>query len=252
MYIAEPSPTWPGPGAATGHSRKRRTVIVSPRTSRGHCQRPPTTTPRRRGPIDRRGDDTSPNTSTVARTTAPGVVRPSPGQYHVDVSGWLTAIVFAAAVWVATWVVLTLLARRMPPGLLRDLLEFIPACVTTARRLRRHPMVPRRVKVALVVAIVWTLSPIDLLPESLPVIGLFDDIVVIVLALRYAGRALPREVLLEAWPAEHRLLKRLLGPERARPPERDADGPAECTGRFSALRRRRHRRPRCTHRSRRR
>jgi hypothetical protein len=39
------------------------------------------------------------------------------------------------------------LARRLPPGLAKDLATVMPACVTTARRLRRDPRVPRRVKV---------------------------------------------------------------------------------------------------------
>jgi hypothetical protein len=34
---------------------------------------------------------------------------------------------------------------------------------------------------------------------------------VVALALRYAARRVPREVLLEAWPGEPRLLERLLG-----------------------------------------
>ena len=101
------------------------------------------------------------------------------------------------------------LAKRLPPGLLRDAAEFLPACVTTARRLRHHPAVPRRAKVALLIAIVWVLSPIDLLPEFLPIIGPLDDVVAVVLLLRYAARAIPRDVLLTAWPAESRLLERL-------------------------------------------
>jgi uncharacterized membrane protein YkvA (DUF1232 family) len=124
-----------------------------------------------------------------------------------------------------SWVVLVLFARRLPPGLLRDAAEFLPACVTTARRLRRHDAVPRRAKVALLVAIVWVLSPIDLLPEFLPVIGPLDDVVAVVLLLRYAARAVPRAVLLEAWPAEPRLLERLLGPRPIRSrPVRETDG----------------------------
>jgi hypothetical protein len=34
----------------------------------------------------------------------------------------------------------------------------------------------------------------------------------VALALRYAARSVPRPVLLEAWPADPRLLERLLGP----------------------------------------
>lgn len=60
-------------------------------------------------------------------------------------------------------------------------------------------------------AALWVLSPIDLIPEFLPVIGPLDDVVVAALALRYAARRVPREVLFEAWPAEDRLLEGLLG-----------------------------------------
>ena len=120
----------------------------------------------------------------------------------------------AAAVVVVSWAVLVVLARRLPPGVLRDLAAFVPDCVTTVRRLRKDPRVPRRAKVAIVIAGVWVASPIDLIPEFIPVIGPLDDIVVVALALRYAGRQVPRDVLLAAWPGEPRLLERLIGPAR--------------------------------------
>jgi uncharacterized membrane protein YkvA (DUF1232 family) len=106
-----------------------------------------------------------------------------------------------------------LLSRRLPPGSARDLAAFIPDCVTAVRRLRRDPRVPRRAKIAVLIA--WVASPIDLIPEFLPLIGPLDDVVVVALALRYAGRQVPREVLLAAWPGEPRLLERLLGPVRS-------------------------------------
>lgn len=133
-------------------------------------------------------------------------------------SDWFRVLVVGLAIIVASYLLLALLARRLPPGVLRDLVAFIPACLTTARRLRNHPDVPTRAKVALLFAIVWTVSPIDLIPEFLPVIGPLDDIVVIGLAIRYAARAVPRDVLLEAWPEEPRLLLRLLGDRDTRTP----------------------------------
>jgi uncharacterized membrane protein YkvA (DUF1232 family) len=126
--------------------------------------------------------------------------------------GWLQAIVVAAAVVVASWLLLIVLARRLPAGPARDLARFLPDCVTAARVLRRDPRVPRRVKIAVTVAVLWVLSPIDLIPEFLPVIGPLDDVVVVALVLRYAARAVPRPVLLEAWPGDPRLIERLLGP----------------------------------------
>ncbi len=62
-------------------------------------------------------------------------------------------------VYVVSCLVMMLLADRLPPGLLRQVAEFLPACVTTARALRKDPAVPRRAKVALLVAIVWVISP---------------------------------------------------------------------------------------------
>jgi uncharacterized membrane protein YkvA (DUF1232 family) len=125
---------------------------------------------------------------------------------------WLIGLGVGVAVLVASWGALLLLARRLPPGLLRDLAAFIPDCVTAVRRLRRDPRVPRRAKIALLIAGIWVASPIDLIPEFIPVIGPLDDIVVVALAVRYAGRRVPRDTLLAAWPGEPRLIERLLGP----------------------------------------
>lgn len=124
----------------------------------------------------------------------------------------------AAVLLVASWVVLIVLARRLPPGLLKDLAGFLPACATTVRRLRRDPRVPRRAKVAVAFAGLWVLSPIDLVPEFLPVIGPLDDVVVVALALRYAARQVPKAALEEAWAGDPKLLDRLLGsgPKRDR------------------------------------
>ena len=73
-------------------------------------------------------------------------------------------------------------------------------------------------RLLLLVGAAWFASPIDLIPEFIPVIGPLDDIVVVALALRYAGRQVPREVLLAAWPGEPRLIERLLGPARSEHP----------------------------------
>jgi uncharacterized membrane protein YkvA (DUF1232 family) len=134
------------------------------------------------------------------------------------VPGWLDAILIALALVVGSWLLLIVLARRLPPGLARDLAAFLPDCVTAARVLRRDPRVPRRARVAVVVAMLWVLSPIDLIPEFLPVIGPLDDVIVVALLLRYAGRSVPRQVLLDAWPGDPRLMERLLGPPRPATP----------------------------------
>lgn len=131
---------------------------------------------------------------------------------------WLVGLAVAAGLMLASWALLILLARRLPPGPLRELARFIPDCVTAIRRLRGDPRVPRRAKAAVALAALWLASPIDLIPEFLPVIGPLDDVVVVALALRYAARQVPRQLLLDAWPGNPVLLQRLLGPRRLPPP----------------------------------
>src|SRR5215212_1573614 len=139
------------------------------------------------------------------------------------VRGWLIGVGIAAAVMVATWGVMILLARRLPEGTAKDLARFLPACVTTVRRLRAHPAVPRRAKLAVGFAGLWVLSPIDLIPEFLPVIGPLDDVVVVALAFRYAARQVPRDVLLDAWPGDRQIIERVLGPARPEPGDVPSD-----------------------------
>lgn len=122
-----------------------------------------------------------------------------------------TWLAIGVAALVASWILLVALAARLPEGTLKELAGFLPACATTAGRLRADPRVPRRARLVVGFAALWVLSPIDLIPEFLPVIGPLDDIVVVALALRYAARQVPREVLLEAWPANPATIERLLG-----------------------------------------
>ena len=126
----------------------------------------------------------------------------------------LRVVLVVAAVIALTWTTLVLVASRLPRGILRDLAGFLPACITTVRRLRADPRVPRRAKLPVALAGLWVLSPIDLIPEFLPVIGPLDDVVVVALALRFAARQVPRQILLDAWAGDRQLLERLLGPPR--------------------------------------
>ena len=124
-------------------------------------------------------------------------------------------MLIGVGVLLASWALMVVLAARLPDGTLKELASFLPDCVTTVRRLRRDPRVPRRAKLAVGFAGLWVLSPIDLIPEFLPLIGPLDDVVVVALALRYAARQVPPEVLFEAWPGKRSVMERLLGDRKA-------------------------------------
>ena len=80
-------------------------------------------------------------------------------------------------------------ASRLPNALLRQVAEFLRSCLATARTLHKHPDVPRRAKMGRLAAVIWIVSPVDLLPEFLPVIGPLDDVVPVTLLLRYTARS---------------------------------------------------------------
>ena len=65
------------------------------------------------------------------------------------------------------------LAGRGPEA--RALARLVPDCLVLARGLLGDREVPGRCKLALVALIVYLASPIDLVPDFLPVIGVLDD-----------------------------------------------------------------------------
>ena len=50
---------------------------------------------------------------------------------------------------------------------------------------------PLRVKIVLALLIVYLLSPIDLIPDFIPVLGQLDDILIFGLAMGYVGKHIP-------------------------------------------------------------
>jgi uncharacterized membrane protein YkvA (DUF1232 family) len=97
---------------------------------------------------------------------------------------------------------------------LAELIRLVPDLLRLVRSLigdRRVPLGPR---VALVGLLAWFISPIDLIPEFIPVLGPLDDVVVAVLVLRYVRRKVGLEALRERWPGTSQgfeLLSRIIG-----------------------------------------
>ncbi len=149
----------------------------------------------------------------VGHTARPSTSCSTAGALGVGLSGVVRLLLAGAILLALSWVGLAVLARRLPPGVAKDLASILPACVTTMRRLKRDQRVPRGAKIAVALGVLWVLSPVDLIPEFLPIVGPLDDVIVVALVLRYAARRIPRDVLFDAWPAEDRLLERLLGRE---------------------------------------
>ena len=121
--------------------------------------------------------------------------------------GVLIAIGIAAAVWVVAIAALWFFGRKVAAA---QLARAIPDLVALTRRLLGDPRVPLGSKVLLGGALVWLLSPIDLVPEFIPVLGPLDDVIVVGLVLRHLVRRAGPEVVQEHWRGDPRVLRTAL------------------------------------------
>jgi uncharacterized membrane protein YkvA (DUF1232 family) len=58
----------------------------------------------------------------------------------------------------------------------------------------RHPASPGWLKLGTALIVLYAISPIDLIPDFIPVIGVLDDIVLVPMAIRWLLKRLPPEV----------------------------------------------------------
>jgi uncharacterized membrane protein YkvA (DUF1232 family) len=58
----------------------------------------------------------------------------------------------------------------------------------------RHPLAPGWLKLGSALIVLYVLSPIDLIPDFIPVIGFMDDLVLVPLAIRFLLKRLPPEL----------------------------------------------------------
>ena len=59
----------------------------------------------------------------------------------------------------------------------------------------RHPLTPWYAKLVVAGCVAYALTPVDLIPDAIPVVGLIDDLIFIPLAIALAVRFIPAPVL---------------------------------------------------------
>ncbi|MEA2661851.1 MAG: hypothetical protein QOH08_1423 [Chloroflexota bacterium] len=126
---------------------------------------------------------------------------------------WLEWIGVAVAIWAVAIVVLFLVGRRLAA---RELATLLPNLVRMCRTLLRDPRVPRGSKMLVGFAVLWFISPIDLVPEFIPVLGPLDDAILAALVVRHLVKRAGREVVAEAWPGDPATLERMFRLARVR------------------------------------
>jgi uncharacterized membrane protein YkvA (DUF1232 family) len=79
----------------------------------------------------------------------------------------------------------------------RNLLKLFLQEIEFYKRVLGHPRTPRVSKLLLGVAIAYALSPIDLIPDFIPVVGHLDDLIILPLMIWIAIRFIPKSVIID-------------------------------------------------------
>ena len=108
----------------------------------------------------------------------------------------------------------------------RELNREIAALLLAAR----HPRTPWYAKLLMLLIVAYAVSPIDLIPDFIPVIGLLDDVLLLPLGIALVLRLIPKAVI-----AECRAQARMNEAERSRLGRYGAIGVALLWGVFLVL-----------------
>ena len=125
-------------------------------------------------------------------------------------------LLLAVAIVVIAWLglVAILWLHRPSRELAGPILRLVPDVARLVRALLTSADTPRSVKLVLSGLFVYLLSPIDLVPDFVPVIGSLDDLIVGAIVLRWASRRIGVDTLRSHWsgsPEGFDLLRRFIG-----------------------------------------
>lgn len=93
-----------------------------------------------------------------------------------------------------------LFVARPEDGLLKEAVRLPPDLLRLLRRLAADRCLPRGVRVRLWLRLAYLASPIDLVPDFVPVIGYADDAIVVAAVLRSVVRRAGADAARRHWP----------------------------------------------------
>jgi uncharacterized membrane protein YkvA (DUF1232 family) len=92
---------------------------------------------------------------------------------------------------------------------MKELLKALPNLARLLARLVSDPVLPRAAKIALAAAMVYLASPIDLIPDFIPLVGYLDDLLIGALVIDGVLNWVDRRLILKYWPGTPDSLERI-------------------------------------------
>src|ERR687896_704810 len=109
----------------------------------------------------------------------------------------LLGLGIALAIYAGFLGVLVVLGRREEA---RAWAALVPHALILTRRLLRDPRVSTLDKALLWLLLAYIVSPVDVVPDFIPIAGQLDDAVVVALVLRFLLRRTDPRLIAEHWP----------------------------------------------------
>jgi uncharacterized membrane protein YkvA (DUF1232 family) len=91
----------------------------------------------------------------------------------------------------------------------RALLRALPAIIRTISGLAVDPVLPKTAKIALAAAVLYLVSPVDVVPDFIPLLGYLDDLFIASIIVDGMLNFMDRGLVLKYWPASPELLERI-------------------------------------------
>ncbi len=125
-------------------------------------------------------------------------------------------------VWALLVVALWRAQQRQPDrATLVDALRLVPDVIRLLRRLAGDRSLPRSLRVRLWLLVLYLISPIDLIPDFIPILGYADDAIVVAIALRSITRSAGPDTIQQHWPGTPEGLATVLKLTRTTPTKVD-------------------------------
>ena len=117
-------------------------------------------------------------------------------------SSWLDIVLGVGISLALTWLLLIVaLAVGRPKGsLLTESMRLLPDLLRLLRRLAADQNQPAGLRVRLGLLLAYLASPIDLIPDFIPVLGYADDAIIVTMTLRSVARRTGSNELRRHWP----------------------------------------------------
>jgi uncharacterized membrane protein YkvA (DUF1232 family) len=92
---------------------------------------------------------------------------------------------------------------------MKELLRLLPQLACMIGRILLDPGLPRSAKVALAAVAVYLVTPIDLIPDFIPVVGVLDDLLLAAVVVDGMLNFVDRHLILRYWPGSEASLDRV-------------------------------------------